>query len=139
MITTTPRTNHYTCAVSVALCHSHQGVLVGNLGHPTKCSKLARFDTINLCVVPEPQTTVVHDCSMFYGHGYSQSGSAYNQCCNAYSQSGSAYKQCCNAYLQSGSAHKQCCNAYSQSGSAHKQCENGLFAEHSQNFNLFQK
>ena len=60
-----------------------------------------------------------------YGHGYSQSGSAYKQCCNAYSQSGSAYKQCCNAY--------------SQSGSAHKQCENGLFAEHSQNFNLFQK
>ena len=74
-----------------------------------------------------------------YGHGYSQSGSAYKQCCNAYSQSGSAYKQCCNAYSQSGSAHKQCCNAYSQSGSAHKQCENGLFAEHSQNFNLFQK
>ena len=73
------------------------------------------------------------------GHGYSQSGSAYKQCCNAYSQSGSAYKQCCNAYSQSGSAHKQCCNAYSQSGSAHKQCENGLFAEHSQNFNLFQK
>ena len=66
-----------------------------------------------------------------YGHGYSQSGSAYKQCCNAYSQSGSAYKQCCNAYSQSGSAHKQCCNAYSQSGSAHKQCENGLFAEHS--------
>ena len=66
MITTTPRTNHYTCAVSVALCHSHQGALVGNLGHPTKCSKLARFDTINLCVVPEPQATVVHDCSMFY-------------------------------------------------------------------------
>ena len=74
-----------------------------------------------------------------YGHGYSQSGSAYKQCCNAYSQSGSAYNQCCNAYSQSGSAHKQCCNAYSQSGSAHKQCENGLFAEHSQNFNLFQK
>ena len=73
------------------------------------------------------------------GRGYSQSGSAYKQCCNAYSQSGSAYKQCCNAYSQSGSAHKQCCNAYSQSGSAHKQCENGLFAEHSQNFNLFQK
>ena len=72
-------------------------------------------------------------------NAYSQSGSAYKQCCNAYSQSGSAYKQCCNAYSQSGSAHKQCCNAYSQSGSAHKQCENGLFAEHSQNFNLFQK
>ena len=76
---------------------------------------------------------------MLYGHGYSQSGSAYKQCCNAYSQSGSAYKQCCNAYSQSGSAYKQCCKAYSQSGSAHKQCENGLFAEHSQNFNLFQK
>ena len=73
------------------------------------------------------------------GHGYSQSGSAYKQCCNAYSQSGSAYKQCCDAYSQSGSAHKQCCNAYLQSSSAHKQCENGLFAEHSQNFNLFQK
>ena len=58
---------------------------------------------------------------------------------HGYSQSGSAYKQCCNAYSQSGSAHKQCCNAYSQSGSAHKQCENGLFAQHSQNFNLFQK
>ena len=72
-------------------------------------------------------------------NAYSQSGSAYKQCCNAYSQSGSAYKQCCNAYSQSGSAHKQCCNAYSQSGSAHKQCENGLFAEHSQNYNLFQK
>ena len=72
-------------------------------------------------------------------NAYSQSGSAYKQCCNAYSQSGSAYKQCCNAYSQSGSAHKQCCNAYLQSGSAHKQCENGLFAEHSQNFNLFQK
>ena len=76
---------------------------------------------------------------IYNGHGYSQSSSAYKQCCNAYSQSGSAYKQCCNAYSQSGSAHKQCCNAYSQSGSAHKQCENGLFAEHSQNFNLFQK
>ena len=76
---------------------------------------------------------------ILYGHGYSQSGSAYKQCCNAYLQSGSAYKQCCNAYSQSGSAHKQCCNAYLQSGSAHKQCENGLFAEHSQNFNLFQK
>ena len=60
-----------------------------------------------------------------YGHGYSQSGSAY--------------KQCCNAYTQSSSAHKQCCNAYSQTGSAHKQCENGLFAERSQNFNLLQK
>ena len=82
---------------------------------------------------------VTSDRTISKGHGYSQSGSAYKQCCNAHSQSGSAYKQCCNSYSQSGSAHKQCCNAYSQSGSAHKQCENGLFAEHSQNFNLFQK
>ena len=86
-----------------------------------------------------PINSVLWVTYIVFGHGYSQSGSAYKQCCNAYSQSGSAYKQCCNAYSQSGSAHKQCCNAYSQSGSAHKQCENGLFAEHSQNFKLFQK
>ena len=93
----------------------------------------------SVCSVPALPESDSEIDSLIIGHGYSQSGSAYKQCCNAYSQSGSAYKQCCNAYSQSGSAHKQCCNAYSQSGSAHKQCENGLFAEHSQNFNLFQK
>ena len=66
------------------------------------------FDEFGISCTPNPY--------IIYGHGYSQSGSAYKQCCNAYSQSGSAYKQCCNAYSQSGSAHKQCCNAYSQSG-----------------------
>ena len=95
------------------------------------------FASVSVADPAEVLTRVRLD--LYNGHGYSQSGSAYKQCCNAYSQSGSAYKQCCNAYSQSGSAHKQCCNAYSQSGSAHKQCENGLFAEHPQNFNLFQK
>ena len=73
------------------------------------------------------------------GRGYSHSSFAYKQCCNAYLHSGCAYKQCGNAYSQSGCAYKQCDNAYSHSGSAHKQGGNGLFAEHSQNFNLFQK
>ena len=31
------------------------------------------------------------EAPIIYGHGYSQSGSAYKQCCNAYSQSGSAH------------------------------------------------
>ena len=107
-------------------CKTSRGYIVPPVGTP-------RLADMNRPHIASGSAPIVE------GHGYSQSGSAYKQCCNAYSQSGSAYKQCCNAYSQSGSAHKQCCNAYSQSGSAHKQCENGLFAEHSQNFNLFQK
>ena len=85
------------------------------------------------------RTAAVHIGPKQCCNAYLHSGCAYKQCGNAYSHSGCAYKQCGNAYSHSGSAHKQCGNAYLHSGSAHKQCGNGLFAEHSQNFNLFQK